>query len=167
MKDDKKSFKEKKEEASKLEKSYEILTIIRRMRELSHKRMKRFFEDFNLTAPQGMTVSILSYEGEMRVSDLSKKMSISNSTVSGIIDRLEKQGYVQRRRDSKDRRVVMIHVTEEIDREIKKRMKLMEDSTEKLVEYGTEEEIDKVLEGFKILVNLVEKSEENVEKERE
>ena len=45
------------------------------------------------------------------LSDISREMHISNPTVTGIIDRLEKSGYVKRIPSKEDRRVTNIAVT--------------------------------------------------------
>ncbi|MGD8192328.1 MarR family winged helix-turn-helix transcriptional regulator [Brevibacillus ginsengisoli] len=42
------------------------------------------------------------------IGDISRAMDLSYSTVSGIVDRLERDGLVQRNRDEKDRRVVWV-----------------------------------------------------------
>jgi DNA-binding MarR family transcriptional regulator len=42
---------------------------------------------------------------------LSERMYLHMSTISGIVDRLEKKGFVERKRDVVDRRVVKISLT--------------------------------------------------------
>ena len=43
--------------------------------------------------------------------ELSRKMYLHMSTVSGVVDRLEEKGFVERNRGDKDRRVVKISLT--------------------------------------------------------
>ena len=54
------------------------------------------------------------------MSELSQVLSIDNSTMTGLVDRLQRSGFVNRMASSKDRRISRIHVTpqglEEIDR---------------------------------------------------
>lgn len=166
MEEKNKTINNQNDEINSFDKSYEILSLIKKLREVSHKRMKKYFCDMKLTGPQGMLVSILSHDGDMKVSDLSKKMCLSNSTVSGIIDRLEKQGYVERKRSESDRRVVMISVTGDLREKIDSRMELMESSLKKLMDQGSESELGKVLEGFKILSKLIERAESSENEER-
>jgi DNA-binding MarR family transcriptional regulator len=45
------------------------------------------------------------------MSDLSRMLSLDNSTITGLIDRLEKAGFVQRKANPNDRRVSLIHIT--------------------------------------------------------
>jgi DNA-binding MarR family transcriptional regulator len=66
----------------------------------------------NLTGPQLTVVKILETIGDLSLSELSDKIRAQNSTVTGIIDRMEREGLVQRVRSSEDRRVIRIHLTE-------------------------------------------------------
>ncbi len=75
----------------------------------------------NVTGPQLTVVKLLETIGDLSLSELSDKIRAQNSTVTGIIDRMEREGLVQRVRSTEDRRVVRIHLTEkgqELAREI-------------------------------------------------
>jgi MarR family transcriptional regulator, organic hydroperoxide resistance regulator len=64
-----------------------------------------------LTGPQLAVIKMLEPVGELSLSELSGKIRARNSTVTGIIDRMERDGFVQRRRSDADRRVVNIELT--------------------------------------------------------
>jgi DNA-binding MarR family transcriptional regulator len=68
--------------------------------------------EIGLTGPQVSTLKILEAVGELSLSELSERMSARNSTVTGIVDRMERDGLVVRERSSTDRRVVIIRATE-------------------------------------------------------
>jgi len=70
----------------------------------------------SLTGPQLTVVKILETIGDLSLSELSDKIRAQNSTVTGIIDRMEREGLVQRVRSSEDRRVIRIHLTEKGER---------------------------------------------------
>ena len=112
----------------------------------------------NLTGPQGMLIGILAHLGAMKISDLSEKMGLSNSTVSGIVDRLEKQGVVERIRSKEDRRVVQVNVTSEFKADAKSRYEIIERRLDAIMSEATEEEMNKVFEGLEILKKLIDKS---------
>lgn len=112
----------------------------------------------NLTGPQGMLIGILAHLGEMKISDLSEKMGLSNSTVSGIVDRLEKQGIVERVRSKEDRRVVQVNVTSEFKADARSRFEIIERRLETVMKEATEEDMKKVFEGLEILKKLIDKS---------
>lgn len=65
----------------------------------------------DLTGPQLTVVKILEQIGDMSLSELSEKIRAQNSTVTGIIDRMEREGLVARERSKEDRRVVYIRLT--------------------------------------------------------
>jgi DNA-binding MarR family transcriptional regulator len=66
----------------------------------------------NLTGPQLTVVKILETIGDLSLSELSDKIRSQNSTVTGIIDRMEREDLVERVRSNEDRRVIRIHLTE-------------------------------------------------------
>ena len=65
----------------------------------------------NLTGPQLTVVKILEGIGDISLSELSERIRAQNSTVTGIIDRMEREGLVVRARSSEDKRVVKIKLT--------------------------------------------------------
>jgi DNA-binding MarR family transcriptional regulator len=68
--------------------------------------------EHGLTGPQVSALKILEAMGELSLSELSAKMSARNSTLTGIVDRMERDGLVVRERSQSDRRVVLIKPTE-------------------------------------------------------
>jgi DNA-binding MarR family transcriptional regulator len=53
----------------------------------------------------------LQRTGEMTMSQLADVLNVSLSNATGLIDRIEERGYVERTRVPEDRRIVMIRVT--------------------------------------------------------
>ena len=66
------------------------------------------FGTVTLTFPQTLVLSLLSAEGPMPISELAKATGSANSTISGVLDRLEQMELIQRIRSEKDRRVVYV-----------------------------------------------------------
>ena len=65
----------------------------------------------NLTGPQLTVVKILEGIGDLSLSELSERIRAQNSTVTGIIDRMVREGLVVRARSNEDKRVVKIKLT--------------------------------------------------------
>ena len=65
----------------------------------------------NLSYPQFFLLTYLSSEEYLTMTDISKKMGHSTAAATGLVDRLEKLGYVQRLHASEDRRKVMVQIT--------------------------------------------------------
>lgn len=66
---------------------------------------------YRITTPQLTVLRELKTAGDLRLSDLSMKINLTNSTVTGIIDRLERAGLVSRQRSTDDRRVILVKIT--------------------------------------------------------
>ncbi len=71
-----------------------------------------------LTGPQVSVMAHLVMNGPATVTELARELGIGHSTVSGIVDRLQARGLVQRVQDDADRRYTRISVTEKVDRYI-------------------------------------------------
>lgn len=121
--------------------------------------MGKHFEELNITGPQGMLVGILMHYGEMKISDLSEKTGLSNSTVSGIVDRLENQGLVERTRSKEDRRVVYVNVTKEFKKNADAHFKCIENKFESMMSKATAEELDTILRGLETLKEVIDRQE--------
>ncbi len=67
----------------------------------------------NLTMQQLRIMRILYGEGSTRVSVLARRLRVSTPTVTGILDRLVRQGLTYRADDPRDRRVVLNDLTEQ------------------------------------------------------
>ena len=77
---------------------------------------KEFARAANLTGPQLTVIKMLEQIGDLSLSELSDRIRAQNSTVTGIIDRMEREGLVVRERSTSDRRVVHIKLTEKGER---------------------------------------------------
>jgi DNA-binding MarR family transcriptional regulator len=69
-----------------------------------------------LTGPQVTVMTLLVTKGPITVTEASRWLRMSHSTVSGIIDRLEARGLVRRTTDIKDRRRTVVAVTQDVHR---------------------------------------------------
>ena len=65
-----------------------------------------------LTVPQLDIISCLDRSKGLPLSELAGRLLVTGGNITGIIDRLERDGYVYRERDKKDRRIVRALLTE-------------------------------------------------------
>lgn len=91
----------------------QVLQSLRRLIRAADIFSRRLIKQHKVTGPQLMCLHKLLELDGLTVSELSKAIYLSPSTVVGILDRLEKQKLVTRIRSSTDRRKVLIHVTQE------------------------------------------------------
>src|ERR687887_2457486 len=85
------------------------------MHDLFHASRRRFLavaSEFELSPPQVRALAVLDPDRPVPMSELADALHCDNSNVTGIVDRLEDRGLVERRSASHDRRVKMLAVTE-------------------------------------------------------
>jgi len=89
----------------------EIMQSLRRIIKSLQDYSQTVYSHFGITGPQLWALKTLSKRGSLSLGELSKGMYLHPSTVSGVVDRLEKKGYVVRNRTEKDRRVIKVQLT--------------------------------------------------------
>lgn len=78
----------------------------------SRRLTKGMANQFGLTGPQLTVIKLLETFENLSLSSLSERIRAQNSTVTGIIDRMEREGLVRRERSTTDRRVVHIRLSD-------------------------------------------------------
>lgn len=78
----------------------------------SRRLTKGMAREVGLTGPQLTVLKLLETFQDLSLSSLSERIRAQNSTVTGIIDRMEREGLVGRERSTSDRRVVYIRLTD-------------------------------------------------------
>ncbi len=90
----------------------EIVGAIRKLvRAVSNDAFK-MSRQYGLTGPQSSVLRTLVNEGSLSSASLSRRLYVTPSNITGIIDRLEKKGLVERIKKEGDRRVALITLTE-------------------------------------------------------
>jgi MarR family 2-MHQ and catechol resistance regulon transcriptional repressor len=72
----------------------------------------------NLTFSQFAVLEALYHLGPLTQGDISAKILKSGSNITTVIDNLERDGFVRRERDTQDRRVIHVHLTDAGSRKI-------------------------------------------------
>ncbi|MGM0427656.1 MAG: MarR family winged helix-turn-helix transcriptional regulator [Thermodesulfobacteriota bacterium] len=90
----------------------EIIQLIRRLVRARELYTKELIRKHHLSASQLHCILVLHERGPISPSQIAKHIMVNSSTVTGVIDRLENKGFLQRIRNSKDRRVITITLTE-------------------------------------------------------
>jgi len=90
----------------------EIDKLIRRVSFVIKCRGRDILNDFDITTPQFNALLLLKEHGDMTIGDLGSQLYLASSTATDLIDRMERNGLVERARDTNDRRVVRLHMLE-------------------------------------------------------
>src|SRR6266508_5969363 len=93
----------------------------------------------------------LEANGPMSMGSLAEILEVSVASATGIVDRMEKRGFIERRHDEEDRRDVLVHMTQagrDVFTSIEERRRL---GLGKLLESLYEDEITSLLKGHRAL----------------
>ncbi len=84
--------------------TFEILPLLRK----KLLRMDVVQAEHDMPMSHVQVLAMLGNTGAMSVSDISKKLGIAKPNITPLIDKLIESGYVERKRDADDRRVVNV-----------------------------------------------------------
>jgi DNA-binding MarR family transcriptional regulator len=90
------------------DKMHEIMPVI--MREFARRQTNELYKG-KITLPQFVALEFLCREGKTRMTGLANFMNITTAAMTGIADRLVRDGYVKRIFEPKDRRIIEIEAT--------------------------------------------------------
>lgn len=140
-----------------IEKTYEVMKKLKSIKESMHQMMQNQLKDLTLTGPQGMVVGLLTRNDSLRMSELADKLGLSVSTVSEIIDRLERMEVVKRLKSEEDGRVVLVKLTDEFREESAGKFKEIESVWLKKIDSASDDELQKIIDGLEALDRLLGK----------
>jgi DNA-binding MarR family transcriptional regulator len=103
-----------------------LLLDIARVKNLRDPILGEAAAESRLSPTQIHTVMWLGNDGPLTMGDLARRGGITEKTITGVIDRLERDGYVHRERDLADRRVVRVVLTEKGATEFREMRAVME-----------------------------------------
>ena len=95
-----------------INKSDELFASIRKIIRAVDLHSKVLLKKYGLTGPQLMILQQIDKSNELIVTEIAKKISLSQATVTTILDRLEQQGFIARKRGQSDKRKVYIEASE-------------------------------------------------------
>ena len=90
----------------------QVLTSLRRVIRATDLHSKRLAKETGLTAPQILLLQAIRRLEGAAIGQLANEVSLSQATVTTILDRLEKRGYIERARSTVDKRKVHVHLTD-------------------------------------------------------
>jgi DNA-binding MarR family transcriptional regulator len=113
-----------------------------------------------LTGPQQSAMAVLFRSDGLSLKDLSKELGLAHSTVSGIVDRLAKRGFVNRQAGDPDRRLTKIAVADHVRDYMRNTWPSLElNPLTEALRAATPAERQQVLQGIRMLRRLLERGE--------
>lgn len=129
-----------------------LYLISRAVSRLKYYSIQKFQGEGVTATPSQMGILFLLSRGEGKtMSELSSALSIDNSTLTRLSDRLVKEGLIERTRDDSDRRVSKLRITGKGTAESRKALKITKEINSEITKGFTPDEIAafvRVLESF-------------------
>ncbi|USK65385.1 MarR family winged helix-turn-helix transcriptional regulator [Peribacillus frigoritolerans] len=113
------------------------------------------------------SAEILNETGPITAGELSKITGLSTGSVTALINRLEKSGYVKRERDQLDGRKVMIMPIPERQEQIKSHYKSLSMATKDLCSAYNEQELILINQFVEDITKIMDKENDKLMSERE
>ncbi|HNV05593.1 MAG TPA: MarR family transcriptional regulator [Petrotogaceae bacterium] len=122
---------------------------------------RKVLKDYDISPAQFDVLQLLYFDGEKKLSEISKNLGVTKSTTTGLIKRLEILYFLDREQSEEDKRVYRIKLTDSgrelITKVIKKRVEVMQSVIDRL---GNEKElIEKLSELQKTIKEVVKSGE--------
>jgi len=122
---------------------------------------REILKDYSITTPQFIALQWLLEEGDLTIGELSHKLNLAFSTTTDLIDRMERNKLVERKRDEKDRRVVRIHLLPVGHKIICEVIKMRQIYLSEVLSDVATDKVDMLDELLKILLEKMKKDLEN------
>lgn len=114
-------------------------------------KFRVYYNQWSLTYPQSIVLAILEADGPMPISALAEAAGSANSTISGVVDRLEKMNLVQRIRSDSDRRVIYVATTEKFQEGLQQLQNNASSQFSRTLDRLSSEEQQTILHGLQLL----------------
>jgi MarR family 2-MHQ and catechol resistance regulon transcriptional repressor len=79
--------------------------------QMTQKRAREALRGSGLTQPQFLVMTQIAEEEGIPLTRIGENMLVTGGNITGIVDRLEREGLVKRKRDGEDRRIIRAYFT--------------------------------------------------------
>ncbi len=135
-----------------------IKEIAKEMAILVPKFIRRLQAEFisieEITSSQIVILMSLFEEGKISVGKLAEQMKVSGPTVTGLVDRLVDNGYIERKRSTEDRRKVTVDLTKAGRQAVIQFQKGIQKNWEEILRHLTQEEREAYLNIIKKMMSV-------------
>lgn len=117
------------------------------------RRYKPFLDEVDLTYTQYIAMMVLWEKGELNVKELGECLFLDSGTLTPLLKKLEKKGFLERKRSEKDERNLRVLITKEGE-ELKKKAVCIPEQMGKCIQLEPEEAMQLYQLLYKILGQL-------------
>jgi len=134
----------------------EVMQSLRRIIKKIQDYSQEVLNKFGITGPQLWTLKTIYQNDCLPIGELSERMYLHPSTISGVVDRLEKKGYAVRDRGEEDRRVVHVRLTPKGKNLARKTPNPVQGKMIYGLKKLKREELDRIHDSIQTLVSIME-----------
>jgi DNA-binding MarR family transcriptional regulator len=104
-----------------------ILIALRRVIRAVDQHSRQLVQSHGLTGPQALLLNEIVRSKSLTGSELAKRVSLSQATVTDVVKRLESRGFLERIRDTDDKRKMILHASEQGETLVKQSVPLLQE----------------------------------------
>ena len=136
----------------------DILINIRKIIRSINLESKRIEKEYGLSIPQYLCLNFLEKKNEYRATakEIASHLNLNASTVSGIISRLEKKGYLAKLPNQSDKRSAFIYLTAIGEKVVKSIPNLMHEKLTEKLRQLSEDDLENLQSSLSLLVKFME-----------
>ena len=131
---------------------------LRRISGIIKRSGRKILKNYPITSPQFIALQWVIDREKITIGELSDKIDLAFSTTTDLVDRMENNKLVVRKKDQRDKRVVRIEVLpigfEIVEKVLEERIRFLESKLDVL----SEEEIEALNEGLESLYNAMKRN---------
>lgn len=141
--------------------SEDILISLRKIIRALNLESKRIEKEFGISIPQLLCLNFLNQSPSFQanIKELSRALNLNPSTITGIIKRLEKKGFLARLPKKVDKRISYITLTEAGAQLLTKTPLLFHQKLDKKIDSLPKDKMDQIKKGLELLIELLEVNE--------
>ncbi|MDD3248748.1 MAG: MarR family transcriptional regulator [Smithella sp.] len=108
--------------------------------QLGNRFLTQKVSELNLTSVQAMILGFLDRDDQITSSELGKRAELDSATLTGILDRLEAAGFIERKSNPDDRRSIHIHLTKKGKTMAREASRVIAEANQDFLQVLTEEQ---------------------------
>lgn len=138
-------------ETEEVKKSLKLFIVLSRANKAINECTNQFFQDNGLNPTEFAVLELLYHKGRQPLQKIGSKILLASGSITYVIDKLEKRGYLARISCPSDRRITYAEITEEGVLFMDELFPLHEQQLHKLTSALSSEEKDQAIELLKKL----------------
>ena len=139
--------------------------LMAKIRQVAGRIFERMLNRYGIeiNSAQGRIMFALWQQDNISINELAKKTQLKKSTLTSMLDRLERMGYIRRECSKKDRRTILIRRTKKDKNLEKKYVELSQEHTNFFYKGFSESQIDRFEKDLELILNNLTEHESKMD----